>query len=225
MLGIFVFNVLWMSARFSGGWFFRRCIVKLYNYLALVILGFSSLANALSSDVGKGCDKIAPIAYIRYNKSYIFSLKYKNANNYKHWLSDFSINYLADDQFNRGSVPNFDWSPELASNPTILGGDEKKIIQSSTYFVASVPASRDSNPDIFLKYNFINYGDPDFNDKWTNGPTNRTDCQPYIITWCGDGVVDSAREVSDSWTTEVCDDGKNNGKHGYCNTSCQVALP
>lgn len=43
------------------------------------------------------------------------------------------------------------------------------------------------------------------------------ECQPYYVTWCGDGVVDNAYEV--------CDAGANNGQIGQCNNTCSGVVP
>lgn len=45
-----------------------------------------------------------------------------------------------------------------------------------------------------------------------------TECQPYQVSWCGDGVVDAQY-------SESCDDGNYNGLPGKCNSSCTSTNP
>lgn len=45
-----------------------------------------------------------------------------------------------------------------------------------------------------------------------------TECQPYQVSWCGDGVVDTQY-------SESCDDGNSNGLPGKCNNSCSGNTP
>ena len=169
---------------------------------------------------GKVCDQNFTTQYIREWKSYLFGDKYKNLNDYNHWLSDFSYDFLADDNFNNWPAPKFDWTPNfLSGDPVISGGVQKEVITSSIYTVAKKPSIRDSIADIFLVYDIEYYGDPAWNNSYSNGPDHHTECQPYIITWCGDGVVDTPNAGA-SWSAETCDDGANNGKPGYCNASC-----
>lgn len=44
------------------------------------------------------------------------------------------------------------------------------------------------------------------------------ECQPFQVSWCGDGVVDSSHG-------ESCDEGAYNGLPGKCNVSCNGTNP
>lgn len=57
------------------------------------------------------------------------------------------------------------------------------------YNVYDHPLSRDTTADIFIKF-FVQAQEEVSADNWVNLPRH-TECQPYIITWCGDGVTDS----------------------------------
>ncbi|MBS9784444.1 hypothetical protein KGV55_03775, partial [Candidatus Gracilibacteria bacterium] len=55
--------------------------------------------------------------------------------------------------------------------------------------------------------------DIDVNEYFSRNSEEGYECFGYTVRWCGDGVTDS----NDG---ETCDDGKNNGKPGYCNSTC-----
>lgn len=50
-------------------------------------------------------------------------------------------------------------------------------------------------------------------------------CQTFKLSRCGDGTIDAYTETGNranvwGFTGELCDDGTNNGKPGYCDTTC-----
>ena len=49
--------------------------------------------------------------------------------------------------------------------------------------------NRSTQADIFIKF-FVEAEEETSPGVWTPLPRH-TECQPYIITWCGDGVTDS----------------------------------
>ena len=84
------------------------------------------------------------------------------------------------------------------------------VSANGAYTIALRPVIRDAVPDIFIRYNLTRYTATGPNGTYAN-PGNHTECQPYVITWCGDGVVDTPNSGA-SWSAEACDDGANNGK-------------
>lgn len=60
----------------------------------------------------------------------------------------------------------------------------------SSYNIYSHPLRRDNIADIFLSY-YVDVQGQDDAGNFSGDPIHHTECQPYIITWCGDGVTDS----------------------------------
>jgi hypothetical protein len=58
----------------------------------------------------------------------------------------------------------------------------------------------------------------------TADDTQHVECQPYIVTWCGDGVRDTQLDWQ-GLPYESCDDGAQNGQPGKCNATCNGTVP
>lgn len=103
--------------------------------------------------------------------------------------------------------------PAKATNVLLMQSQEP-------VYIGSHPASR-TNQDILIKY-IMGY---DVGNTVTESDDYyHVECQPYIVTWCGDGVRDTQKDWQGN-TLESCDDGAQNGQPGKCNTSCNGVTP
>ncbi len=73
-----------------------------------------------------------------------------------------------------------------------------------------------SNYDFLIGYK-IDY-DTSNNYPDASDDLSHIECQPYQVSWCGDGVVDAMY-------SETCDAGANNGLPSKCNSSCTGVNP
>ena len=62
------------------------------------------------------------------------------------------------------------------------------------------------------------------NTPTTTDDTTHVECQPYIVTWCGDGTRDTQLDYTGT-PYESCDDGLLNGQPGKCNVTCSGITP
>jgi len=109
--------------------------------------------------------------------------------------------------YNLGDNPKFDRTDEIRKIREYVVDKEDKapIIESKKdYQIRRHPEQRTSNSsyDFMIKYIV----------EWANNSSDNaeryqhTECYPYIITWCGDGIVDTPTS-QDTREAEECDPG------------------
>lgn len=82
------------------------------------------------------------------------------------------------------------------------------------YAITHIPQQRlKDNVYIVYKTDYVTFVD----GKEIDAIKTHISCQPYEITWCGDGIVDN--EFGEKY-----DDGINNGKLGFASKDCKRKL-
>ncbi len=183
------------------------------------IIALSTVIPSVSAYDFTGCDQVFPVEQLRHGYSYTFWDDYKNNNTYKHQVYDLpSVVYAEQYDYNGStSFPSFGWSAGLiAQGYQINPGQKLRAVDaSSSYPIIYRPATRNAD-NLILRYT-LQYFAQNAGTDWT-GPYTHVECQPYEITWCGDGVKDTDEG-------ETCDDGTLNGQPGKCNVSCNGIVP
>lgn len=184
---------------------------KLLIFLTLLSSLFNlqaTFAQNVSFDDGTtwNCDQNFAPTPVRYRKLYSFYDTWNNGTNTNTYLNDYFVQYQNASFLGRGAAfPDgslFDWTQEVRNAfYTIAPNSSMRVLSTlrEDWGIAQKPATR-SNPslgqyDFMISYK-INY------DKSNNYPNTADDvshieCQPYYVTWCGDGVKDSAYEQCD----------------------------
>jgi hypothetical protein len=191
---------------------------KLLIFLALLSSFLhlqATFAQNVSFDDGTtwNCDQNFAPTPVRYRKLYSFYDTWNNGTSTNTYLNDYFVQYQNALFLGRGAAfPDgslFDWTQEVRNAfYTVAPNSSMRVLSTlrEDWGIAQKPATR-SNPslgqyDFMISYK-INY------DKSNNYPNTADDlshveCQPYYVTWCGDGVKDSAYEQCDGndalWT-------------------------
>ncbi len=202
----------------------KRLIVR--KLFVAIVVGTSSICFATpttnekippimksNNTVAFNCSKTHPSEVLRYNYQYDFTNTFYNTDDYEKYLLAFTPTFIEEYDFNLGENPIFDWTSDVKSTDFIMypKTNPKFITSTSKYQIRAVPQVRSSS-NLFVAYS-INYEYESYagSKVWRN--KTYIACQPYEISWCGDGVLDKAYG-------ESCDDGKQNGQTGKCSLSC-----
>lgn len=157
------------------------------------IIALATVIPSVSAYDFTGCDQIFPAAQLRHGYSYRFWDDYTNHNTYKHQVYNLpSVVYAEQYDYNGSTTfPSFGWSAGLvAQGYQINPGQTMRAVDAdSSYPIIYRPATR-SPDNLILRYT-IQYYAQNAGTNWT-GPYTHVECQPYEITWCGDGVVDAS---------------------------------
>jgi hypothetical protein len=169
-----------------------------------------------NSAVAVNCNITKPSEVLRYDYQYDFTNTFYNPDDYEKYLLEFTPTFIEEYDYNLGENPVFDWTSDVKSTRFIVSPktNPKFITSTSKYQIRAVPHVRSSN-NLFVAYS-INYEYESYagSKVWRN--KTYIACQPYEVSWCGDGVLDKAYG-------ESCDDGGQNGKTGKCSLSCSSA--
>lgn len=197
-----------------------------YLFLSLATIlftyGQSYAAESVTFDDGTvwSCDQSFSPRTVRFGYYYNFFDTFTNNNvsTYNNYINTYAVQYKNANYLGVGGA--FGFTPELkALNYTVAPQQTVKILATadSNWRILRHPATRSTGgaSDFMIGYKIgfdtsNNYPDAS-DDKY------HVECQPYQVTWCGDGVLDSAYEK--------CDDGAANGLPGKCNVSCDATLP
>lgn len=176
------------------------------------------------------CDQNFTPTAVRYWKLYFFNDTWNNDTNANTYLNEYFVQYKNASYLGHGQAyPNgrlFDWTKTLRNaSYTVAPHSNMSILstQFEDWGIVQKPTTR-SNPasgqyDFMIAYK-VNY------DKSNNYPDasddiSHVECQPYYVTWCGDGVMDAGYE-----TCDPADSKKSGWGAGGCDTSCKpVATP
>lgn len=179
-----------------------------------IIFGFIFQYNLIAHSAVV-CDETFPSRVLRFKYEYNFHQLYTNKNLYPHGLNKFSVEFIEKYDYNGSpEVPNFQWTDKLKSMEYIIPANAKgfKIIESSNYYVIGFTPPVRQPGNLQINYTNTFYGEQTPGN-WV-GPVITVACQPYEISWCGDGVKDVEYG-------EDCDDGGENGKPGKCSNLCK----
>lgn len=194
--------------------------------ILLILLGFFSvLASAIPSASAfdtTGCNQVFSPRPLRYGYSYNFFDNYTNNNSYRHQVSGLpQVSYTEQYDYNAStSFPAFGWSTVLQNQGyQIPGGTTIRAVEAaSIYSILGVPATRSAD-NFMIRYT-LNYYAEQTPGQWY-GPYTHVECQPYEISWCGDGVRDTLTSPA---INEVCDPNdptRAGWGNGGCDTACQ----
>ncbi len=189
--------------------------------IVLLILPSLSFAQNMTFDDGTtwNCDQNFDPVPLRYHYQFRFFDTWNNPANVPVYMNDYAVRYKDSSYLRTGqSWPNGKsvyWTNQLKNNNyAVPANSSMEVISTFTndWAILNHPETRTGN-DFTIAYK-INY---DFSNNFpdTSDDISHVECQPYYITWCGDGVLDS--------TYEQCDLGAQNGQAGSaCSATCQT---
>lgn len=200
--------------------------MKKIFFLLVLILSSPSLISAQNMTFDDGttwnCDQnFAPVP-LRYQYQYEFYDVWNNPSNIPVYMNTRSIQYKNAGYLNMGQMwPNGSpvyWTNELVNNGySVPANSSMKVLSTfaDDWAILSHPLVRTTN-DFTIAYK-VGY---DFSNNYPDASDDieHVECQPYYITWCGDGVLDSAYEACDPNDTSHARWG-----NGECNIACQIA--
>jgi hypothetical protein len=147
------------------------------------------------------CDQnFAPVA-LRYQYQYGFNDTWNNPNNVPAYMNTYSVQYKNISYLSRGALwPNARsvyWTNAVTGNGYAVPPNSSTVVLSTyanDWAILSHPAVRTTN-DFTIAYQ-IGY---DYSNNYPDASDDisHVECQPYYITWCGDGTVDPAYETCD----------------------------
>ena len=215
---------IWTSQLISSFFIFFFCFMKKYLLpIVLLALGYmsatSAFAESVTFDNGTtwSCDQSFAPAPVRYWYNYTFHDSWNNPTSQNTYLNTFEIQYKNANYLSADGV--FAWTDVLrTANFTVAPASSIVALTTNpNWGVTRKPSTRAvvSGYDFMIGYK-IGY------DKSNNYPDATDDiqhveCQPYYVTWCGDGIVDTEYET--------CDSGASNGSIGSCNATCTEVVP
>lgn len=186
---------------------------KLLLMLAVFFLPLSSFAKTVISDSGVKvkCGKMHPVVSLRYGASYRFFHTWNNNSDKPVYFHRYSIFFKNGYYFDKGKP--FNWTQKIRDlGFSILPYTSQELISTTTgWRVDSKPDSLKKRDYDFLVAYTIEY---DFKNntksKW--GHKKDVACQPYLVTWLGNGVLEDKYEACDpmdpnkiGWVDGVCD--------------------
>ena len=147
------------------------------------------------------CDQnFAPVA-LRYQYQYRFFDTWNNLANVPAYMNEYQVRYKDSSYVRVGqtwpSGKTVDWTNQLVQNNyAVPAYSSMEVLSTFTndWAVLNHPAVRTGN-DFTIGYQ-IGY---DFSNNYPDASDDikHVECQPYYITWCGDGVVDPGYETCD----------------------------
>ncbi len=167
------------------------------------------------------CGDVKKPVALRYGYQYRFFDVFKSNSSNRLFLQSFAVRYKNSKYLAQGeSYPNgefFWWSKELMQNNYAVDNKTKFMVISTyknDWAVLHHPAARgrlSSNDYDFMiayRYDYV-VGNESSSASYFHSTVT---CQPYYITWLGDGVIDVPYEVCDpgdesrsSWGMRGCD--------------------
>ncbi len=165
------------------------------------------------------CDQIFEDNFLRYEQSYNFYDTYNNVVNQDVYLTKYFIDYVNPEYLDKWW--NFDWTPEiLFSWYKVPANKSMKFIKTwlPNWKVKKHPlirtTAKENDFDFMIKY-IVDY---DFSNNYPDASDDlsHSECQYFSVTWCWDGVLDSAYE-----TCDFNDPTKAWWWNDWCDNSCQ----
>lgn len=174
----------------------------------LLSYGYTYAADTVTFDDNTTwtCDQSFAPKLLRFGYYYGFFDNFTNNNSstYNNYINTYAVQYKNANYLGVGGA--FAFTPELKALNYIVAPQQTLKVLATTdnnWRVLRHPATRStgSNYDFMIGYK-IGY-DTSGNYPDASDDKYHTECQPYQVTWCGDGIVDSEYEK--------CDDGAQNG--------------
>ena len=147
------------------------------------------------------CDQnFAPVA-LRYQYQYRFFDTWNNLANVPAYMNEYQVRYKDSSYVRVGqtwpSGKTVDWTNQLVQNNyAVPAYSSMEVLSTFTndWAVLNHPVVRTGN-DFTIGYQ-IGY---DFSNNYPDASDDikHVECQPYYITWCGDGIVDTNYETCD----------------------------
>lgn len=169
--------------------------------ISIIALSFSlqtpgGYAAPVTFDDGTtwNCDQHFSPVVLRYGyyQGFFDTFHNNNASIYTNYINTFDVQYQNASYLGAGGA--FDFTPELVNQGYAIGPNQSLRILSTTdnnWRVVRHPATRSTgqNYDFQIAYR-IGY-DTSNNYPDASDDSYHIECQPYQVSWCGDGVVDS----------------------------------
>lgn len=194
---------------------------------------------------GDYCDQSFPVKKLRYWQAYVFNDTVTNDSWAPIQIKNFWLDFNARWNFwtfvneRTGQTLNTskdnllshyaDWV--LKQNKIIYPGNNDVAVYTHRYEVVWIPATANKNGtkskytesdrnlyDLFLVYR-MRYNDI-INWQVSSTLKEHTECQPYNISWCGDGIYD--KEFNE--TCDPNDPNKTNWWNGWCSQECKPVV-
>lgn len=141
------------------------------------------------------CDKVHKSRILRLNNEYSLTLGFYNHSDSEMILGDYSINFYGGDYGGNG-IPEYHWNDWIKSKNGIIKPTESgTILSSDKYTIVNIPPKR-AFDNLLVQYT-TKYKTL-FNGKPIGFSRSYISCQPYEISWCGDGVLEQEYD-------EMCD--------------------
>ena len=147
------------------------------------------------------CDQnFAPVA-LRYQYQYRFFDTWNNLANVPAYMNEYQVRYKDSSYVRVGqtwpSGKTVDWTNQLVQNNyAVPAYSSMEVLSTFTndWAVLNHPVVRTGN-DFTIGYQ-IGY---DFSNNYPDASDDikHVECQPYYITWCGDGILDTNYETCD----------------------------
>lgn len=173
-------------------------------------------------------NKLDPIR-LRYGSTYYFGHSFINTSGVDAWITQVSVKFFEGGDFDGNKeFIEFPYSKEVMNSRLIPSSSGPvPLVKSESYPIKYYPRERaiDGEADIEITYTVM--FSPRLPDgSWKNEDTIMNDSQPYIITRCGDGVVDKYEDLYTAANIyEQCDPHDTSktgwGKRG-CSDSCEI---
>lgn len=196
-----------------------------FLFLAFIALGTMTsttlAAKTIVFDDGKSltCDQTFAPRTLRYSYYYGFHDDFRNPNtSTTYYINGFTINYKNGNYLNMGKP--FKLTDALKSSlHAVAPNQTMRILETGgdDWRVASHPATRTTGSGYDFMIGYETKYDTSNNYPDASDDKSHIGCQPYQVSWCGDGMIDAAYET--------CDDGASNGLPGKCNIACEQINP
>ena len=187
---------------------------------SLLILGLLFIGAFRASAAELICDQSFSPLYLRYDGYHYLQDKVSNPNSYMLYAQSMYAEFSTLGYFvGGGKLDNpVLWDIPAYANNLIMMRSEFPVHIANRPAVRSMDMVRwDIYGQYVLTWDILN-------TPTTADDTRHVECQPYIITWCGDGVRDTQLDYTGT-PYESCDDGTQNGQLGKCNTTCNGTTP
>lgn len=139
------------------------------------------------------CDKVYESRTLRANHGYSLKLNFYNRGDTAVIIKSYKVNF---DGMNYGDAPTYQFTDWIKAKKGIIEPKETgEILYSSEYRISRIPEKR-AFDNLLVRYD-TGYKTVS-NGKEIGFTKPYISCQPYAISWCGDGVLEQEYD-------EMCD--------------------
>ncbi len=213
-------------------------IKKIIPLISLVVAIPLTISTAQAEYIeGMGnytCNQTFPVKKLRWEKDRLNSYQFFSrivSHGERIGINSFKVGILEQGDFNDSKgisttkLLDFNFTDWLKNKSYIVNPWNKGtwLKANNFYKIYNRPVKR-NHKNLYLVYQMNFY--KQINGKWDmNNLHKNYDCQPYEITWCGDGIVDNyydkALKKQISETCDPQDPNKLNWGNNGCNLSCK----